>query len=260
MISEHKKVKWETVEKNIVAFNQGLDNKNFFAVKRFSSFSHWYFHPSLDMFGPSKFIGFPWCMTHEEYKGWGNGGDTQKNILPLFDEVDDYDFYLEKLLDFAAKYDLKVSNKTVERNYGSIYTPKKEIVDTFIKKLNIASEDIKNIEDEFEEFLGKEGMAKTHLVNTYERNPSLRKQAIAYHGTKCKVCSFDYEATYGELGEGFIEVHHLKPLSSVKGTHTVNPITDLVVLCANCHRMLHRHHSRVLTLEDLKRIIETRVK
>jgi 5-methylcytosine-specific restriction protein A len=55
---------------------------------------------------------------------------------------------------------------------------------------------------------------------------------------KCEVCLFDFLTAYGKRGDGFIKVHHLVPLASDSGKST--KISDLAVLCANCHRMIHR--------------------
>lgn len=75
-----------------------------------------------------------------------------------------------------------------------------------------------------------------------ERNPKASKSANQYHGTVCQACRFDFVSAYGELGEGYIEAHHLKSLSlleeGVPVTYDVKD--DFVVLCANCHRMIHR--------------------
>ena len=75
-----------------------------------------------------------------------------------------------------------------------------------------------------------------------ERNPKASKAAKQCHGTVCQACRFDFVNTYGELGEGYIEAHHLKSLSlleeGVPVTYDVK--NDFVVLCANCHRMIHR--------------------
>ena len=68
-------------------------------------------------------------------------------------------------------------------------------------------------------------------------------------------CGFDFEATYGEIGKNYIEVHHTKPLYSLEQETIVNPRTDLVCLCSNCHRMIHRKRDSILTLEELKEII-----
>lgn len=89
----------------------------------------------------------------------------------------------------------------------------------------------------------------------YERSVINRKACIGIHGTKCAACGFDFESVYGELGKDFIEVHHLKPLSDVNEVMDVNPDTDLIPLCSNCHSMIHRRKNKVLTLEELKDII-----
>lgn len=74
-----------------------------------------------------------------------------------------------------------------------------------------------------------------------ERNQKLAKDAKRIHGTTCMVCSFSFEAAYGDLGTGYIEAHHLTPISSLQGRPTqLDPHTDFIVACSNCHRMLHR--------------------
>lgn len=59
---------------------------------------------------------------------------------------------------------------------------------------------------------------------------------------RCYVCDFDFEQTYGILGEGYIEAHHRVPVSRLNSGQ-VTRIEDLVPLCANCHRMVHRDPS-----------------
>ena len=97
----------------------------------------------------------------------------------------------------------------------------------------------------------KEGRPVEYYTTKYERSAANRTRAIAIHGTKCQICGFDFEKVYGELGRGFIEVHHIKPLHSLDDEVPVNPETDLVCLCSNCHRMVHRKKGKVLTVEEL---------
>lgn len=59
-----------------------------------------------------------------------------------------------------------------------------------------------------------EGAVKRVSVNAYERNPVARKLCIAAHGCRCAACNFDFDAVYGELGRGFIHVHHLRPFNN----------------------------------------------
>ena len=69
----------------------------------------------------------------------------------------------------------------------------------------------------------------------------------------CSVCGFDFEKVYGELGESFIEVHHNKPLFTLGGNKEV--IIDLDCVCSNCHRMLHKRRNEILTVEELRKIV-----
>lgn len=62
--------------------------------------------------------------------------------------------------------------------------------------------------------LYSEGRSGSMVQTYYERNPHLRAEALRIHGTKCSVCGFDFSRMYGTHGEGFIEIHHLKPISS----------------------------------------------
>ncbi|TLM87494.1 HNH endonuclease [Pseudarthrobacter sp. NamE5] len=76
-------------------------------------------------------------------------------------------------------------------------------------------------------------------VNRYERDPDARRVCVAFHGTACAACGFSFEAAYGEIGEGFIQVHHTVPASLLGSGYELDPVTDLVPLCPNCHAMVH---------------------
>ncbi|MNE42714.1 HNH endonuclease [compost metagenome] len=100
-----------------------------------------------------------------------------------------------------------------------------------------------------------EGVAVTISVNTFERNRAAREACIRHHGCKCKACNFDFRETYGSIGAGFIHVHHIIPLATIRQGYQVDPINDLVPLCPNCHAILH---AASMTVEDLQREIQTR--
>lgn len=85
-----------------------------------------------------------------------------------------------------------------------------------------------------------EGAVKSVVVNKYERDPAARAACIQHFGYVCRVCEFDFEAVYGSLGRDFIHVHHIIPLSELGEGYRVNPVTDLLPVCPNCHAMLHR--------------------
>jgi 5-methylcytosine-specific restriction protein A len=80
------------------------------------------------------------------------------------------------------------------------------------------------------------------LHRSIERNPSLAKRVKRVRGYVCEACGFHFPAHYpGIANNQYIEAHHLVPIRSLKGQKvTRNPKTDFAVLCANCHRMIHR--------------------
>ncbi|MEU3157498.1 HNH endonuclease [Streptomyces griseoincarnatus] len=76
-----------------------------------------------------------------------------------------------------------------------------------------------------------------------ERNKGLRKKKIAAvlrqgGALACEACGFDFEKVYGDRGSGYIECHHIVPLHEAGESRT--RLTDLALICANCHRMIHR--------------------
>lgn len=88
-----------------------------------------------------------------------------------------------------------------------------------------------------------EGAARKITVNAFERNPAARRKCIDHHGCRCAVCGLDFEKRYGEIGRGFIHVHHRVPISELArqlgGGYEVDPVNDLIPVCPNCHAMIH---------------------
>lgn len=99
-----------------------------------------------------------------------------------------------------------------------------------------------------------EGSVKQVTVNKYERDPRARRACLDEYGFKCAVCELDFEVRYGEIGKGFIHVHHLRELSSLGAGYRVDPIDDLRPVCPNCHAMLHTQLPALLP-EELRRIM-----
>ena len=83
---------------------------------------------------------------------------------------------------------------------------------------------------------------KQYRVHRIIEGRANTKAVKEHHGYTCQVCSFDFEKAYGELGKDYIEAHHLVPYSELQegASRTLSIETDFVVLCANCHRMIHR--------------------
>ncbi len=106
-----------------------------------------------------------------------------------------------------------------------------------------------------EEMVGEaEGPHNFRRVKRYERSRINRAACIEIHGTSCNICGFSFGEVYGELGEGFIHIHHIVPVSEMGGKYILNPGKDLIPVCPNCHAMLHRGKA-VLFPNDLKEIL-----
>lgn len=135
-----------------------------------------------------------------------------------------------------------------------------EEIQEALKNLNLVSVDtessVERLPTETFQFdeneLFREGKVVQVFVNRYERNQKARQECIRHHGNKCFVCDFDFGATYGEIAQGFIHVHHLKQLADINEEYEVDPINDLVPVCANCHSVIHLTKP-AMTIEEVKK-------
>lgn len=102
-----------------------------------------------------------------------------------------------------------------------------------------------------------EGAKRQVVVNQYERSKELRTKFIKLRNGKCvcDVCGFDFEATYGDIGKGFIHVHHNIPLHTIQASYSPNIKKDFALVCPNCHSMIHRDKQNLLTVDKLREII-----
>lgn len=96
----------------------------------------------------------------------------------------------------------------------------------------------------------EEGKHSLVLKNHYERSRVNRALCLKWNGFSCKACGLNMESVYGPLGSGVIHVHHLEPVSQLGVSTRVNPRTDLVPLCPNCHVIIHKKNPP-LTIEEL---------
>lgn len=108
-----------------------------------------------------------------------------------------------------------------------------------------------------DEMLSNEGAVRVRVHLHRERNCVLvdeKKWRVLREKGRltCECCSFDFEKVYGDLGEGFVEVHHTKPIGLRDGAE-ITRLEDLVVVCSNCHRMLHRRG--LISLDELRTIL-----
>ena len=100
-----------------------------------------------------------------------------------------------------------------------------------------------------------EGTSRRISVNAYERNPRARAACLKHYGAVCQVCGMDFNSKYGEVGQGFMHVHHKRPIAMLKANYTVNPLKDLVPVCPNCHAMLHRREPP-FDVEQLRTLVK----
>ena len=131
------------------------------------------------------------------------------------------------------------------------------VYDKYKSMINIKTPHYFN--DEFDEKDAlKEGALIQIHINSYERNRKARANCIKHYGAICQVCNFNFEKKYGKLGEGFIHVHHVVDISTIKTEYEVDPIKDLVPVCPNCHAMLHKNKP-AYDIEKLKSIITNEI-
>ena len=74
------------------------------------------------------------------------------------------------------------------------------------------------------------------------------------YGYTCIICGFNFERFYGKFATNIIEVHHKRPLYTIKSNYIVNPKVDLVPVCPNCHKIIH-HRISPYEVEELKQLI-----
>ncbi len=114
------------------------------------------------------------------------------------------------------------------------------------------------VEEDAEESSDAHGLpegAKMRIeVNRYERDRRNRAAALAIHGHKCMACGTDMAERYGPVAEGLIEVHHVVPVSEVGRGYIIDPRSDLVPLCPDCHSIAHRR-SPSYSIKELQNML-----
>lgn len=198
-----------------------------------------------------------------EWYGKPNAHSAQNNLQRLLDgklvpiifvryDSSDTDFYYFGEVVIDSFYD----NKSIEILKDDELKVLNTININFVPKNNGIPGKTAYVDES--DYIGEEGGKIQLLTNRYERDPKLRQKAIDIHGLICIACGFDFEKVYGEAGKGYCQIHHLKPLSEIKFKTDVNPKTDLVPLCANCHVMVHRFKP-ALDIEKLKTLLNRTV-
>lgn len=117
------------------------------------------------------------------------------------------------------------------------------------------------IADEDDESAFPEGTVQFRSHRRLERDAAVARKAKAKRLAEtgrlaCDVCDLDFAAAYGDVGIGFIEAHHTIPVAMLQGKEKTK-ISDLALVCSNCHRMLHRGKA-LFAVAALKALVENR--
>lgn len=129
-----------------------------------------------------------------------------------------------------------------------------QALETIFPEMVVLPDFPESLPEEIPDDFYHEGIKKKITVNQYERDRRARQACLRHWQTKCAVCGFSFPDMYGEIGEGFIHVHHITPLSEISKSYQVDPIEHLRPVCPNCHAMLHKK-SPPYSIEELKEII-----
>jgi 5-methylcytosine-specific restriction protein A len=196
------------------------------------------------VFAPSRFAGYSQC-TLEKHAAFPNkdGKVTTPQITRLLGKPQPNPTAEAAYIALCKLEGVEPSGK--ERTYWHLDLPK-----------NLFSKIVAGGAAGFPNEVGSyvEGATERVVVNAYERNEKARSACLSHYGFSCSVCTFNFESEFGaEIGGGFMQVHHLKPISVQGGTYMVDPIEDLRPVCPNCHAMLHKSDPP-FTIEELQEI------
>lgn len=166
--------------------------------------------------------------------------------------VSDSFLIAEAARDLLVPTKSKVTEKGFIGQRGVFYPSKSEHYNRFLDAVTLSQNEPgpEFTTPGLEEYQEGQRMAREIMVSA--RSTKLVRDAKAFHGTKCQACGFDFHSFYGKRGNGFIEVHHKEMLSD--RTARGSTVHDVEVLCANCHRMVHKT-AVPLSLDELRAII-----
>ncbi len=183
-------------------------------------------------FFPSRFLGYKNNSIEMHFNGTGtlDGKLTNPAISRLLgaeletDEKSESDYLI-----FCSEYGIRASRK--KRSYW--------------KSREITTEVKSSISAFYE---GKAMLKETTL---FQRSSALVKAVKASREPICECCQFDFQKIYGERAKGYIECNHLTHISKRAGRNVPTTLDEVALLCANCHRMVHRTREG-LTLDELR--------
>ena len=183
-------------------------------------------------FAPSRFVGYKDNTLIKHKKNDEKDGTETTNEISKILGSNHFDSELEKAFLNYCEW-LGVIPKNNQRTYWKL--------------------DMEIVEELTSEQFHEGGIKmRNHLVR--ERNRKVVKEAKrlfkAAHAGKlfCEICGFDFREKYGKIGDDFIEAHHRVVFSKSVGEHEIRP-SDFVMVCSNCHSMLHRGDISISSLK-----------
>lgn len=118
------------------------------------------------------------------------------------------------------------------------------------------------IEKDYSNLIIEEGFTKLSQIKIKQRSRKLVEVAKEHYAQNgkifCSACNFNFEDFYGEIGKGYIEIHHLKPIFAYEDNfeQSINEAIDGVApVCSNCHRIIHRKNDQLLSIPSLQELI-----
>lgn len=162
--------------------------------------------------------------------------------------VTDADFKIEIITRTSAG---QYEDEAVTTTASNVMAP---LLAALAELIGYEDPDGEDIPIEKEQALDFEGKLTTTIVKKRERSRRNRMLCIAIHGDRCSVCDMNSADAYPGL-PSIIEVHHIEPVSTLAAPKVYNPSTDLIPLCPNCHRAIHKSNPAMSPI-DLQKIIK----
>jgi len=154
--------------------------------------------------------------------------------------------------DFSRWYETGIILSELTSRLGLSLCDRKVFIE-LLDNQNIESNQVaEELHDEHTTLI--EGAKKQILINAFERNAKARATCIQHWKSVCVVCGKDMGDTYGEIGKGYIHIHHIKPLSEIGSEYELDPINDLRPVCPNCHAMIHSKRP-AYTIDEIRRVV-----
>ena len=183
-----------------------------------------------------------WINEDEYHKSLGGKFMSLRLVEQVSNDQMRYEVLLKNGLNGAPQGPIKIKSEILLNHIETYFTDNYQ-VEFFPEVVN----------DKAAEY---EGAKRQITVNKYERSSKARENAIEHHGLNCKVCNLNFLNMYGEIGKGFIHVHHLIPIHEIGKEYKIDYKKDLIPVCPNCHAMLHRKiDNKEPTVEDLRNML-----